>query len=259
MEHILNVDPTYEAGVEKALGVQLRPKEKNTMKMATKISVVLLAAAHTSLASATPAEDEGYYGVARLISAERKARNMSSSARPGIGSFVSGDDSNNYMTGSIGVGYKFGNGWRVEGEVSLPEEDKFTSGSTTFPTSLNVHHIDSKRAMLTAYRDFRVTDKVSLYGSAGLGLARLKSSGWQGNESRQYESQTQTNLAWALGAGVTYDVTDQLAFDLGYRYVDMGDTESGWNSFGNARGLQDEKMKANLVSSEFVLGARWSF
>ncbi|WP_256581541.1 MULTISPECIES: outer membrane protein [Pseudomonas] len=90
-------------------------------------------------------------------------------------------------------------------------------------------------------------------------MAQLESKGWQGNESRQYGSATQTNLAWSLGAGVAYDVTDRLALDLGYRYVDMGDTESGWNNFLNARGLQDEKMKANLVSSEVVLGMRWAF
>jgi opacity protein-like surface antigen len=231
------------------------------MKMLKAVPVLLLAtsAIHTSLAVAASAEDEGYYGVARVISAERKARNMDSSARPGIGAFVSGDDSQKDVTGSVGVGYKFGNGWRVEGEVSLPQKDTFTSGSTTFPTSLNNHHIDSQRVMLNAYRDFRVADKVSIYGSAGLGLARLESKGWQGNESRQYGSATQTNLAWSLGAGVVYDVTERLSVDLGYRYIDMGDTESGWNNFPNARGLQDEKMKANLVSSEFVLGARWAF
>lgn len=231
------------------------------MKMTEKLSLSLLAtlAAQTSLASAAPVEQEGYYGVARVISAEHKARNMSSSARPGIGSFVAGDNSTNDISGSIGMGYRFGNGWRLEGELSLPQKDKFTSGSSNFPSSLNVHHIESRRVMLNAYRDFRISDKISLYGSAGLGLAHLKSAGWQGNESRQYESQKQTNLAWSLGAGVTYDVTDRLALDLGYRYIDMGDTESGWNSFNNARRLQDEKMKANLVSSEFVLGARWAF
>ncbi|WP_081794177.1 outer membrane protein [Pseudomonas sp. RIT288] len=231
------------------------------MQMLKTLPVLLLvsSAIHTTLAVAAPAEKEGYYGVARVISAERKARNMDSSARPGIGAFVSGNDTQNDMTGSIGVGYRFGNGWRMEGELSLPQKDKFTSGSTTFPTSLNEHHIESRRVMLNAYRDFRVTEKMSFYGSAGLGLAQLESKGWQGNESRQYGSATQTNLAWSLGAGVAYDVTDHLALDLGYRYVDMGDTESGWNNFPNARGLQDEKMKANLVSSEILLGARWAF
>ena len=231
------------------------------MQISKSVPVLLLAtsAIYMSQAIAAPADEEGYYGVARVISAERKARNMDSSARPGIGSFVPGDDSQKAMTGSIGVGYRFGNGWRVEGELTLPQSDTFTSGSTAFPTSLNQHHIDSRRVMLNAYRDFRITEKVAIYGSAGLGLARLESKGWQGNESRQYGASTQTNLAWSVGAGVAYDVTDRLALDLGYRYVDMGDTESGWNNFANARGLQDEKMKANLISSEFSLGMRWAF
>ncbi len=92
-----------------------------------------------------------------------------------------------------------------------------------------------------------------------MGLAHLTSAGWQGYESRQYESQKHIILAWSVGAGVAYDVTRRLALDLGYRYIDMGEIERCWNSFTNARRLQDEKMKANLVSSELVLGALWAF
>ena len=125
------------------------------MQISKSVPVLLLAtsAIYMSQAIAAPADEEGYYGVARVISAERKARNMHSSARPGIGSFVPGDDSQKDMTGSIGVGYRFGNGWRVEGELTLPQSDTFTRGSTAFPTSLNRHHIDSRRVMLNAYRD----------------------------------------------------------------------------------------------------------
>lgn len=44
--------------------------------------------------------------------------------------------------------------------------------------------------MLNAHRDLRVAENVSVYGSAGLELARLESKGWQSNESRQYGSET---------------------------------------------------------------------
>ena len=178
------------------------------MQISKSVPVLLLAtsAIYMSQAIAAPADEEGYYGVARVISAERKARNMDSSARPGIGSFVSGDDSQKDMTGSIGVGYRFGNGWRVEGELTLPQSDTFTSGSTAFPASLNQHHIDSRRVMLNAYRDLRITEKLAIYGSAGLGLARLESKGWQGNESRQYGASTQTNLAWSVGEASVFAV-----------------------------------------------------
>ena len=81
----------------------------------------------------------------------------------------------------------------------------------------------------------------------------------QGNTSREYASSTQTNLTYAIGGGVSYAPVERVNFDLGYRYVDMGKIESGYNDFANARGLKDEQMKARLVSNEFTLGVRYLF
>lgn len=209
--------------------------------------------------SAALADDGNYYVAGRVVFAEHKAREMAASARPGIGAFVPGQEQNKFTTGSLAAGYQYSNGWRVEGEYTLPKNDTFTSGSTTFATSSNVHYVEAQRLMANAYRDFAINDVVSLYASAGLGITRLKSDGWQGNVTRQYNVGRQDNLSWSLGAGVAYSPIEALTLDLGYRYVDMGRTESGWNGFANARGLQDEKMSANLSSSEIHLGARYGF
>lgn len=222
------------------------------------VSLSLLAAASLN-ATVASAADGNYYIAGRVIGAEHKARDMAASARPGIGAFVPGRESDKFTSGSAAVGYAFGNGWRVEGEYVLPKHDVFTSGSSTFPTSLNYHYIESQRIMANVYRDIALTDQVSLYGSLGLGVTRLKSDGWQGVETRQYNVGRQNNLTWSVGAGVAYAPIDRLTLDLGYRYADMGQTQSGWNAFANARGLQDEVMRANLVSSEVYLGARWAF
>lgn len=37
---------------------------------------------------------------------------------------------------------------------------------------------------------------------------------------------TETNFAWALYAGLAYDVTPGVTIDLSYRYLDLGDAES---------------------------------
>lgn len=113
--------------------------------------------------------------------------------------------------------------------------------------------------MLNAYRDFEVIQNVAVYGNLGLGVARTESSGWQGNSSRQYLANTETQLVYSIGAGASYKAIDNLNLDLGYRYVDLGKADSGLNNFTNARNLQDEQMKAHLYSSEFYLGARYSF
>lgn len=212
-----------------------------------------------SLSYAQDAALSDYYLSAKVAAVQLKADNMETSLRPGIGKFISGDDQKDLTNVSLGFGYDFGNGWRTEGEYTFKNDAEFTSGSTNFPTSLNHHKVETQRLMLNAYRDFEIMQNVAVYGNLGLGVARTESSGWQGNASRQYLSNTETQLVYSVGAGASYKAIDNLNLDLGYRYVDLGKADSGLNNFTNARNLQDEQMKVHLYSSEFYLGARYSF
>ena len=223
------------------------------MKLQRIVPLLILAAAGSAFA------DDSYYGALRINSARYQAHDMDSSARPGLGQFVPGDESNTATGGSLALGYQLPSNWRVEAEYTLPKNNEFTSGSTRFPTSFNHHQIRSQRLMVNAYKDFPLNARFSLYGMAGLGLARLESSGWQGNPGRQYISDTQSNLAYSVGFGVSYSPVQKLSIDLGWRYVDMGKAKSGANNFANVRGLQDEQMRAKLTASEISLGLRYSF
>jgi len=40
---------------------------------------------------------------------------------------------------------------------------------------------------------------------------------------------------------------------------DQVQAQTGWNTFTNVRGLQDEMLRARVSSSEFHLGARYAF
>ena len=223
------------------------------MKIQRLIPVLILAAAGSAFA------DDSYYGALRINSARYKAHDMDSSARPGLGRFVPGDESNTATGGSLALGYQFPSNWRVEAEYTLPRSNEFTSGSTNFPTSFNHHRVRSQRLMVNAYKDFPLNAQFSLYGTAGLGLAHLRSSGWQGNPGRQYLGASRNNLAYSVGFGVTYSPIQKVSIDLGWRYVDMGKTKSGANNFANVRGLRDEQMRAKLTSSEISIGVRYSF
>lgn len=223
------------------------------MKLQRIAPLLILAAAGGACA------DDSYYGALRINSARYKAHDMDSSARPGLGRFVPGDDSHTATGASLALGYRLPSNWRVEAEYTLPRNNEFTSGSTNFPTSFNHHKIRSQRLMVNAYKDFPLNARFSLYGTAGLGLAHLQSSGWQGNPGRQYFGDSQNNLAYAVGFGVTYSPARKVSIDLGWRYVDMGKTQSGANNFANVRRLQDEQMRAKLTSSEISVGLRYSF
>lgn len=201
----------------------------------------------------------GYYGSAKYLQSERRAKEMDTSSRPGVGQFVSGKEKVHLAGASLAAGYQFANGWRTEGEYRFRQKTEYTSGSTLFPSSLNHMKVETEGLMFNAYRDYALGRGFSLYGTAGLGVSKIKAGGWQGVTLREYASSTQNNLTYALGAGVSYAPLEQFSIDLGYRYVDWGKIESGYNNFANARGLKDEQMKAHLVSNEFTLGVRYLF
>ncbi|KFF65174.1 hypothetical protein IW01_18435 [Pectobacterium brasiliense] len=201
----------------------------------------------------------GYYAAAKYLQIEQQAKEMDTSSRPGVGQFVSGEEKEHLGTAAIAAGYQFGNGWRTEAEYVFKQKTEYTNGSTTFSSSFNHLQTDVERMMFNVYRDYSVGYNISLYGTLGLGVSKIKVGGWQGTTTREYASNTNSSLTYAIGAGASYALLENFSIDLGYRYVDMGKIESGYNNFTNARGLKDEQMKARLVSNEFTLGTRYLF
>ncbi len=202
---------------------------------------------------------EGYYGSVKYLQNQQVAKEMDTSARPGVGQFTAGNDKAHNATAALGLGYQWGNGWRTEGEYTFGQGAEFTSGSSTFATSFNHLQTDVQRLMFNVYRDYDIGYNISLYGTAGVGVSQIKAGGWQGNGTREYATNTQNNLTYSLGAGVSYTPIERVSVDLGYRYIDMGKVESGYNTFTNARLLKDEQMKAHLVENQFNLGLRYLF
>lgn len=220
------------------------------------LPLALLTAAGQAVAMTS---DEGYYASAKWVHSEQNASNQDTSSRPGVGQFVDGKEKDRLNSASLAAGYQYGKGWRTEGEYTFRQKTEFTSGSTAFPASFNHLQLSTERLMFNVYRDYNIGYGVSLFGTAGVGIAKVKAGGWQGNTAREYADSTQHNLAYSLGAGVSYSPVDRLTVDIGYRYVDMGKIESGYNTFGNVRGLKDEQMKARLASGELAVGTRYLF
>jgi opacity protein-like surface antigen len=108
--------------------------------------------------------------------------------------------------------------------------------------------------MLNAYYDFRNSTKFIPYVGAGLGLAFIGIDGeiTDVNTGLSLEdSDSQTSMAWQVGAGVAYPITENLLADLGYRYVNFGEAEL------NADFNTD--FDTDLSGHEFVLGLRYNF
>lgn len=207
-----------------------------------KIRVVVASMLLLGVVSSAQAEiTKGFYAGANLIGAKQKAKDMDDSIHVQGGQFTKHKDDKSFVTGSIAGGYKFDDIFRVELEYVFPKKNEFTS---SFDDDFNAHKIKGQRLMVNAYASYPVTDEFSVYGSAGLGYARLKST------AAHYPSGTNNNFAWSLGAGVSYKPIQNTYIDLGIRHVDMGKARTGSQNNGN-------QQRAKLVSNEITLGVRY--
>ena len=139
--------------------------------------------------------------------------------------------------------------------------------------------LESIVGLVNGYVDLFTYQGITPYVGAGVGIARntltkLKTSGHAtftdafGVVAPQTsngfsESNSRTDLAWALMAGASLDLTKDVKLDIGYRYLDLGGAASAKSgllicdcgTIGTPLKLQD------LESHEFRIGVRialWS-
>lgn len=102
--------------------------------------------------------------------------------------------------------------------------------------------------MVNAYWDIAHVNGITPYVGAGIGLTANILSGI-GRPMFQ-SGNTTYDFAYALMAGVSYDVSERVTVDAGYRFVDLGSAEaSGGNS------IRYESAKFH----DFRIGLRYNF
>ncbi|WP_460417403.1 outer membrane protein [Pseudomonas sp. microsymbiont 2] len=208
------------------------------------------------LASAVPAlADDTTYLALRLQGAEHKLADAKLTS-PRVDQRIKSPDSDRDLNGAIALGQHFDGGWRVEVEYTMRKHSLFDSYWSPFDANVNRMKVDSQRLMLNGYKDFALTDALSWYLSAGAGLAHVQSEGYQGNPSRQFARNGQNNLAWSLGLGLDYALSDRITLGGGYRYVDMGRIETGRNTFANRINARDEQLKGKLSEQSLFVEMR---
>jgi opacity protein-like surface antigen len=188
----------------------------------------------------------------------------------------------------VGIGYAFNNWFRVDltGEYraganySAMDEVVFGSGAspTGFINQRNGYRgsLSSMVFLANAYVDlgtFCTFGCITPFVGAGIGFANHRLSGVS-DTSTQYQytpatqtfgpffgatqsyfaSRSRTDLAWALMAGLSYDVTRNVKLEVGYRYLNMGKAESG-ALFGQVS--RDTLRVSDLTSHDIRIGMRW--
>ncbi len=139
-------------------------------------------------------------------------------------------------------------GFRGDRDFSGVAQSGFGPANTPLTTSLSSYTL-----MLNAYYDFGRIRGFVPYLGAGVGAAfhTVDDVSVAGGRAEGGDS---TAFAWALMAGLGYQVSDRALLDLGYRYIDMGSADSG-GSATSARRIELDGISAH----EFKLGLRYHF
>jgi opacity protein-like surface antigen len=188
----------------------------------------------------------------------------------------------------LGVGYQFNNWLRfdVTGEYrggsrmkSLYVINDSTGTNQTQAADFYSGDLSSLVGLINGYADLGTWYGFTPYVGAGVGFARntlsgltytafntlaggsmSSSAGYAGDHSKW-------NFAWALMAGLSFDVTQNLKLDLGYRYLDVGKFASGsmacLNGGGGFYTLPNPNCEPGIQSkhdvayNDFRIGLRW--
>lgn len=164
--------------------------------------------------------------------------------------------SSSVFSSSFAVGYRFADNWQqpVRAELAFQnfgqsEKDFSLSSSARgywngevqnhFALPATAHISQKTRVntlMANTYYDFPLGNKITPYIMAGVGAAFVRHDiavnsnvGGQVLGDNSYSSR-KTNLAWALGIGVAWDVTESVSLETGYAYTDAGDITTDWSA-----------------------------
>src|SRR5262249_47421606 len=73
-------------------------------------------------------------------------------------------------------------------------------------------------------------------------------------------SASKWNFAWAAHAGLAYQVTPTFAVELAYRYIDLGNAESGdLITYQGVNSVNNPMQFNHITSQDVKLGVRWMF
>ncbi|CAH1660180.1 MAG: porin family protein [Chelatococcus sp.] len=171
----------------------------------------------------------------------------------------------------VGVGYKFNNWFRTDLTTEYRARANFKGLdiyeapylSTGYATDQYSGGKTEWTTLLNAYFDLGTWSGITPFVGAGIGVTRNTITGFTDTniitQGLAYgRDKSKWNLAWALYAGLGYEVTPNFTVELAYRYLNLGDAESGdlitytgYNSVYNPMKFKD------LSSHDIKIGLRW--
>jgi opacity protein-like surface antigen len=174
------------------------------------------------------------------------------------------------MLFGLGIGYQYNDWLRFDLTGEYRGKSNFHgSDHVTTATTNGVDNYSGSKSewvvMANGYVDLGTWYNITPYVGAGVGTARVSINGFRddgfnnlGNSVAYAADGSKWNFAWALHAGLTYQVTRAVAIDFGYRYIDMGNATTGaTNAFDGSFTNGGPFTFHHIYSHDLKLGVRW--
>lgn len=193
------------------------------------------------------------------------------------GRFLGETDNFSVFVGA-GAGYRFNNWLRFDGtleyrgagQIGVSDRVDFAAnGGIAQLSNTYKGNLSSIVALFNGYVDLGTWNCLTPYIGAGIGYASNRITGLtdqgaltgslSGPTLGYAGSGTKSGVAWALMAGLGYEVNKNLTLEIGYRYLNLGEAQSGriQNAF-----LPESyaPLKAKEIDSHDIkIGMRWNF
>lgn len=181
----------------------------------------------------------------------------------------------NTIFAGVGAGYQF-NSWfrtdvtleyRMPTDFKIKDQTTYSTAAGTYGTGTNdtTGKLSAMVAMVNGYVDLGTWYRFTPFVGAGVGMASVNihdvkdvDSGNPHNVNAGKNKKT-NGLAWALHAGVAYDISQSMKLELGYRYLNLGDKLDSGNISCNGCAKPFKTRIEGLTSHDVKAGLRWNF
>jgi len=171
----------------------------------------------------------------------------------------------------LGIGYKRNHWLRLDltgdyrGDAAffgLDSAPNANIGPPPIQTNEYTADVRSWLFLANAYWDICNIHGFTPYVGAGIGFASLTVDGLKdvnipATSVFFADSHTNTNFAWAIHAGLAFDVTDRFAIDLAYRYADLGTAKSGIATAYDGSSSYSGVSIQDITTNDLIVGFRY--
>jgi len=166
----------------------------------------------------------------------------------------------------VGIGYEISKWFRADftaeyrGKTAFRGLDVYTGGVNDYYGSKS-----EWLYLLNVYADLGTWWCFTPFVGVGVGAAKITIWDFRDNNIPNdgvafgYDN-SKWNMAWAFHAGVGYEVSRNLMLEFSYRYVHLGDGESGdLTTYLGQNSVKNPMIFKDITSQDIRLGFRWKF